>query len=263
MPKTDEGARPAHVASWLGVAGTVVVGAGIGLLVFLTLVGVLIDSDVNATIVLWVCVLLMLGVAAALWRTHNRYWRGLAFGLSGFWLGLILWLMVAALFSSPGMSTEEMDEERASILASGKPAYYLGEEAEGHDLEWVYPNGDAGAEGYQFGYGTKCEGGDSGCNSYIDVSTFSLARGYLNPYYCAPFESVLGVPAVTQDGTLVLFTGSSMIIIHELDTDDDHHGEVALARKLRPLGQTKVVTALPPPTPAVGKIIEQRCGQNP
>lgn len=219
MPTMYARARRVRVGSWLGVGGMVIGGIGVGLLVFFIMVGLLIDSDVNASIVFCFCLLLMFGVAAALWWTHNRYWRALALGLTGFWVVLTLWLVVGALFGTQGMSSEDMDQEKASILASGKPAYYLGEEAEGHDLEWVYPNGEFGAEGFQFGYGTKCEGGDSGCSSYIDVSTYSLSRGYLNPY-----------------------------------------SEAALARKLRPLGQSKVVTALPPPTQAVWEIVEQRCG---
>ena len=80
------------------------------------------------------------------------------------------------------MSPEDIAREKTSILAGDKPAFYLGEEAEGHDLGWVYPNGDACANGFTFGYGpTECGGEDSGCESDIYVHTLSMSRDNFSP----------------------------------------------------------------------------------
>lgn len=270
MPNTRLGIRGPWLGSGLGMAGMALVGVGVGALIFFSMVGVLMVSDVSGTGVLVVVGVLVLGVAVGLWLTHNRYWRGLALGLSGFWVVLPLWLVVDTVFENQDRA-EDREQQKAAILASGEPAYYLGEQAQGHDLDWVYANGDAGADGFTFGYGpSECGGEDSGCESDINVHTFSMSRDYFRAYSpCTRVKPVLGVPAATLpapaslDISLVLFTGNSMIMIQDLDTEDDQRGEMALVPKLRPLGQSRAATELPPPTPASLRFIDQVCGPVP
>jgi len=262
MPDTTVRIRGPLIVSGLGVAGMALVGVGVGISVFYGTAGLLMNSGVIGLVVVNV---LVHGVAFVLWLSHDRYARGLAVGLSGFWVGLFAWLLVtdpvAGSWRGPGMSAEDIATEKASILAGDKPAFYLGEEAEGHDLEWVYPDMGGSAKGFTFGYGSDCEVGDGGCVSDIYVRTFAPSRGYFRAYTsCTRVKPVLGVPAVAlSDYSLVLFTGNSMIVISDIATENDSRGEMELAASLRPLGQSKAVTELPPPTAELG-FVDQVCG---
>jgi hypothetical protein len=204
---------------------------------------------------------LALGPALPLWRSRGTRRRAIAGGMTVCWLSLVTSLMPAAL-QGAGLSDEEIDRATQQLVDAGTPAYSVGPEADGDDLDEIYPDGEYRARGVSVAYGLHCGGGDSGCTADIYVRTLSASELYLRTYGCEPLDDpVLGVPAVTRatDQTLILFTGNLLISIEDWDSDDPLESELALARQLRPLGESEPVTSLPAPTPATRAIVERSC----
>jgi len=157
-----------------------------------------------------------------------------------------------------GMTTEQLDLGKKQILESGQVAYFVGEEADGHELAFVvYPDGEFDAEGARFGYGTSCLGAD--CHEKVTLSTFSLSSDYLSMDVCERLQPVLGVPAAQLGESLIVFTEDWMVILTFDDRDGNLDKELALARELRVLGTTEPVVVLPPPTAAALSLIDRTC----
>jgi hypothetical protein len=241
------------LGAWWGAVGMVLAGVAGGLLVGVFTLNRLLNSEASFASILVGSTVLTAVVAIGLWLTNRRPWRSFAIGLSLCWVGLgVFW----ATAGDDGMSDEEIDREVAAIRAAGTPAYYLGDEANGHDLAVVSDDrGDFGSTGPSFGYGFTC--GDGGCLSDITVETLTVSRDYLDAYGCVRLEPVLGVPAAARDHWLVLFTGDSMVII--TDYDDDLEGELVLASGLRALGQREPAEALPPPSTELRALVDEVC----
>ena len=199
--------------------------------------------------------------AVALWWTHNRYWYGFAGGLIAPWAALMLFLQSVDDGGWP--TAEELDRKADRIAASGTPAYYLGENPRGNDLEDIVRDGEFGAHGVRVGYDFHCQG-DLGCDADISVDTLSMSPWCLREWRCERLDPVLGVPAVRLgNGDLTLFTGHSMISLADTESDDALEGELNLAPMLRAFGATDPVAALPAPEPAVLRSVEKLCTATP
>ena len=203
---------------------------------------------------------LVVGPAVALWWTHNRYWYGFAGGLIAPWAALMLFLLFG---DSSWPTDEELDRKVERIAASGTPAYYLGDNPRGNDLEDIYRNGKSGAHGVTVGYGYHCQG-DLGCTVDISVHTRSISPQYLRGGRCERLDPVLGVPAVRLGNqALNLFTGHSTISLADHESDNALEGELELAPMLRAFGDSGPSAALPAPEPAVLRSVEELCGPIP
>ena len=128
-----------------------------------------------------------------------------------------------------GMTSTQLDDQKQEILDSDQAAYFVGEDANGHELAFIfYPDGERNATGARFGYGTSCVGAD--CHEEVSVSTYSMSADYLDAYGCDRLPPVLGVPAARYGDSLVLFTDDDMIIINTFDdVDAKLDDELALA----------------------------------
>jgi hypothetical protein len=263
---TSPGRRRSWLA-WLGVLGWGLVGIASGLLAAAAAVLVsyaaTYESGTQITFV-WIgfaaFTALALGPAIALSRSRVTRRRALAGGMAACWIVVVAWAMPQAV-QGPGLSEEEIDRLTQQLVDSGTPAYSVGPEADGDDLDEIYRDGEYQARGVSVGYGLHCEGGDLGCSSDVYVRTFSMAPRYVRTYGCRSLDPILDVPAVTRgtDRTLILFTGSLLISIEDWDSDDPLESELALARQLRPLGESEPVTSLPAPTPRTRAFVERYC----
>lgn len=267
MKRAPSPRRRGSWLAWLGGLGWGLLGIAGGLLaaaaaVFLSYVATY-ENGTQTTFV-WigfgVFTVLALGPAIRLSRAHDARRRAVAGGMAACWVVLVAWAMPQAV-QGPGLSDEEIDQLTEQIVDSGTPAYSVGPEADGDDLDEIYRDGEYQARGVSVGYGLHCEGGDLGCSSDVYVRTFSMAPRYVRTYGCESLDPVLGVPAVTRgtDPTLILFTGSLLISIEDWDSDDPLESELALARQLRPLGESEPVTSLPAPTSRTRAFVERYC----
>lgn len=186
-----------------------------------------------------------------------------------------------------GASPDAIADAKAQILASGVPAYFVGDGANEHDLDDVQlddacyapenpgpvatdPGCDqrAGKQIAMFWYDESCEmGGEAGCWPSISIQTGPLSWD-LSDTPCRRLDPALGVPTAWLDegGSLdgpavVLFTGSSLVAIvtDETQEDGDLDQALELARLLRPLDATSAVTSLPPPSPQLLAAVDEAC----
>lgn len=174
--ESDSQAEPRSLGAWWGELGMVVAGVAGGLLVGVFTLDRFLNSDASSTSILVGSTVLTAVVAIGLSLTRRRPWRSFAIGLSLCWVGVgVFW----ATAGDDGMSDEEIDREVAAIREAGTPAYYLGDEADGHDLAVVSDDGgDFGATGPSFGYGFAC--GDGGWLSEVTVETLTVSRDHLD-----------------------------------------------------------------------------------
>jgi hypothetical protein len=150
---------------------------------------------------------LALGPALALWRTHNRYWYGVASGIMVGWVALVGLYGVLS-WMDEGANQERINRATQEIRASDTPAYYLGRSYDGLDLTHVEAAGsneDTPEDGAFFAYG-DCDagGGEGGCGPPIQIqngSTEALSRGALRG--CARVADVRGVPAILWGDAVV------------------------------------------------------------
>ena len=211
---------------------------------------------------------LALGPAGALWLTHGLRRRGVAVGLTAGWVAgaLLIWWIPSGFSMSP----EEIDRATAKILASGAPAYYLGDNADGHALSDLSEGPDGH---FDFSYG-PCRssagwGDDGGCSPAIQTHTAPLTQTMMQAYNaqgtgpCRRLEPVLDVPAAVLYGELTLFTGSSQVVLAYYDAGRDLGRELALARTMRPLEHPGSVKTLPPPSAEILAFVDKICGSVP
>lgn len=91
IPTQPTKTRRASLVSWLGVVGMVVAGIVVGLVVVdLTAAPLIMTTEMSDNSIFAVFSLETLVPAVALWLTRNRYWRGLAVGLTAVWLLLAI-----------------------------------------------------------------------------------------------------------------------------------------------------------------------------
>jgi hypothetical protein len=246
----------------LGLAGMVAVGA-VGAVPCLVIV-MIVTAD-SSWVTLVVFSVLALGPAIALWLTHGFRRRSFAVGLTAGWAAgaLLIWWIPSGFSMSP----EEIEQATAKILASGAPAYYLGENADVHTLSDL----SEGPDGYfDFSYG-PCRssagwGDDGGCSPALQVDTSPLTQAMMQAFStegtgpCRRLEPVLGVPAAVFYGELTLFTGSSQVVHAYYDAHRDLHRELALARTMRPLSHPGEVKTLPAPSAEILAFVNNKCG---
>jgi hypothetical protein len=201
--------------------------------------------------------------AALLGWLGNRSWRAFAFGLASFWVAgpLVIWWAER----DPGMDPAEINEVEARILAAERTAYFVGEEANGQDLDDVYFSDDV----ISFGYGESC--GQDFCS--FDTSIETIRRGPASQSWqmaqCQRLPPVRGVPTVELRGPnlinggpiVMLFTGHLRVAIETEGTrdDDDLDRAVDVAHQLRPLGTSSPQGSLPAPSPTLRAQVDQEC----
>jgi hypothetical protein len=195
--------------------------------------------------------------AAALWRKR----RGWAVGMGSTWtlavLAVFVWL--------PWWTVERAESE---VAASGNPAFYFGRQVDGHLLNDYYLANDQSNFFYGSCHPSRYDG-EGGCGNWdVSISTFwgyYVTLGGDSMANCTRVESVAGVPTVQvhsatlDDDQLILFTGESRIALDfagNLDIDQ----RLAIAREIRPVGQTQPATHLPEPTPNILAFLAQHCG---
>ena len=73
------------------------------------------------------------------------------------------------------------------------------------------------------------------------MRTLSMSRWYVDSYGCERLDAVLGVPAVKRrtDDTVILFTGRSLVSLEAWGSENPLESELALARRLRPPGESE------------------------
>lgn len=247
--------------SWLGVLGMGLIGLVWGLIAAVVIAFVFEGAGPDA---MWRLIgvysfLVLVPAGFACWA-HDRHMYGLAGGMSTCWLVVVVFAL-HPWGDEPAMSDREIDRETRRIVASGTPAYYVGDETGGQRLDEIYRDGEFGAKGVSVGYGLHCDGGDLGCSSDVYVRTLSMSRWYVDSYGCERLDPVLGVPAVkrTTDQTMILFTGRSLVSLEAWASESPLESELALARRLRPLGESEAVTTLPALTPSTLRYLDRHC----
>ena len=144
--------------SWLGIIAAGVAGIVVCLVLALFSADVTMYSDLVVTGIVFT--VLALGPALALWRTHSRYWYGVAAGV------VVGWVAVVGLFGvlswmDEGANQDRIDRATQEMRASGTPVYYLGRSYAGLDLtdvEAAGSNEEMPEDGAFFAYG-DCDGG--------------------------------------------------------------------------------------------------------
>ena len=208
----------------------------------------------------------MLGPAAALWLTRNRYWRALAVGLSGFWVVacvLLVWDPWAT------MDAGEVEAAKAEARAFGHPTFYLSDRVDGHPLNGYLLAPDQA----NFRYGDcpdLLNGPDEPCRWDVEIYNFwtDVTIGGDAIAGCTRQVPVAGVPTVYLhhevhiSDQIVLFTGDTEVSI-EVGGESSLKEKLRIAREVRPVGQSEAATSLPPPTPAILKYVERNCAPIP
>ena len=200
-----------------------------------------------------------------LWLSGNWYRRGTAIGLAVafFTATFVVW----GWHPWDTMSDKEVERAKAEVLASGHPAFYLGDEVEGYPLnEYDLHEGQA-----TFLYG-EChpspDDAEGGCTAW-DISIYNEWRdvtiGGDDLEGCVRQDSVAGVPTVYlahepsgSDDEVVLFTGDSRVAIG-FDADSIREEKLRIAREVRPVGAPEAATSLEPPDPRILSYLEKRC----
>lgn len=252
------------VGSWLGMAGMAVVGIAGGALalvaVFLVLLGF---EELTQTAAFVVFAGLTMFPSTILWLKGNRYLRGTAVGLAIAFLSATFVVMVWHPWDT--MSDEEVERAKAEVLASGHPAFYLGDEVEGFPLN-IY---ELDVEQANFFYGDcrPAEDADPEAECIADISIHNWwSEPYVGGYAkgaCVRQEAVAGVPTVHIDhresatDAVVLFTGDSQVTIEVADSSLEE--TLRIAREVRPVGAQEAATSLMPPTPDILSYVEKHC----
>jgi hypothetical protein len=256
-----EGLRPNSrrllVAAWLGTSAAVLAGLAVGVLAAVATLFVF-------YILPWwglvsVLALFTLGPAIAMWSQRTRYRLGFAAGLTVSWVMFTVAAFVT--LRDPGMSSEQLSRAESELIATHTPTYYLGEDADGNDLDEIAPDNS-------FWYGETCDmGGEAECGPTITVRTLPVAH-WDDSQPCQRRADVLGVPtAVLYDSgmpVLAVFTGRQRVSIGTYkDGLLDADRALVLARGLRPLQQSTPSTTLPPPLSWVLVYLSEACHAGP
>lgn len=165
------------------------------------------------------------------------------------------------------MSDEEVERAKAEVLASGHPAFYLGDEVEGYPLNEYILRGDQA--GFLYG---ECHPGpdvaEGGCTAW-DILIYNEWRdvtiGGDAIAGCVRQDAVAGVPTVYldheqsgSDDEVVLFTGDSLVTIG-FAADSSLEEKLRIAREVRPVGAPEAATSLEPPAPRILSYVEKHC----
>jgi hypothetical protein len=237
-----------------------IVGVVVGMVAWLATIAYAYDREMSWVSYLGVFTLLALAPAIALWLTRNRYWRGFAAGMTACWVAGLLLEWVDN--QNAGDSPEEIARVMQEVIDSGVPAYYFGEDADGHGLSWV----DSSGNQVQFNYGCHDyrTGDESDCQPDAVSLTKPVFRWSHSRDRCERLDPVLGVPTILLFNELTLFTGTSMVTIEAYNVEDpDPALALTLAGTLRPVGQSETATSLPPPEPEVLAFLKKKCGPRP
>jgi hypothetical protein len=249
------------VGSWLGITGMALVGIAGGALA-LVAAGFVTFGSGSDTAAFVVFAGLTVIPSTMLWRNGNRYRRGTAIGLAVAFLSATF--VVWGWHPWDTMSDEEVERAKAEVLASGHPAFYLGDEVEGYPLNEYFLG-----EGYaDFRYG-ECHpvpNSEGECvpdiaihNEWPDVRTGGdVIAG------CVRQAAVAGVPTVHLeheqlgfDNQVALFTGDSTVTIEVADSSLEE--KLRIAREVRPVGAREAATSLAPPTSVMLSYVEKHC----
>ena len=242
------------VAAWLRTTGAVLAGLAVGVLAAVATVWLFYSLPWWSMVS--VEAIFTLGPAILLWRRRSRYRRGFAAGLAV--SGLTVAVAASVTLRDPGMTSEQLRRAESELIAKHTTTYYLGEDADGNDLDEIVPGENS------FWYGETCDmGGEAECGPTITVSTMPVAT-WDDSQPCQRRADVLGVPtaALYDRGmpVLAVFTGMQRVSI-----GIDNHGlldvdrALTLARGLRPLQQATPSTTLEPPPAWVLAYLRKAC----
>ncbi len=163
------------------------------------------------------------------------------------------------------MPANEFGAVMSKVKAAGKPAYYLGSRVGDLPLTMLdLVEENAPAFQVEADYGT-CTAGDGGCSAPVVVSTNDW-RPDIEGTTCRRLDPQLGVPAGVLMGELTLVTAGLVVTVSDFrgrDGGDVVQPAVHLLPRLRSVGATQPVGALPPPDPAVAAWMDEVCGTTP
>lgn len=208
---------------------------------------------------------LTLAPALGMWFTKNRYLRGTAVGLAAAFFGVTYVVWVWHPWTT--MDGEEIARAEAEAIASGKPAFYLGDEVDGYHLNAYHLAPDQA----NFLYGEchpdpepPAEGGCTDWDVWINTSWRHLTIGGDAIAPCVRQEPVAGVPTVHLPDRLpeydevALFTGHSQVSI-SFAGEPSLEQKLRILRRVRPVGEFEAAASLPPPTPRIRAYVETHC----
>jgi hypothetical protein len=267
-PAARDTAAPPDVAGMLlmilaGVLVALLVGAGVFTLSPLAAQG---TGRTAATVVLvaGLITLLTLAPGIALRRGTAPSTRSLGTGLC---LGAAV-AVAAVLLSGVGSGGNPSRQQRADaaravrhLARTHHEAYYLGSRIGGQDLGAVTLFDGS----VMFGYGACDDDVEGECDRRLTVLSRPTAIADSdgeNFGRCRLLRPVLGVPAANLAGSLMVFTGSSMVEMTWMWPNSSRVGapREALARKLRAVGQRAAPRSLPSPDAGTRAFLNRHCG---
>ena len=255
--------------SWLGMAGMAILGVAAAGVAAIAAFAVAYGGGSNAT-VFTVFVGLTVIPAAILWFAGNRFVRAGAAGLAAAFLAVsayVLWSPWAT------MSDGEVERAKSEALASGNPAYYLGDEVDGYPLNDYYLGSDQANFFYGECHDNPDDAGGEGTPACIwDLEIYTswedVTIGGDAIAGCVRQAPVAGVPtARLRDPMLgvnevVLFTGKSQVTI-AVESEPGLEKQLEIAGEVRRVGDAGAATTLPPPRADILAYVEKNCGPVP
>ncbi len=255
--------------AWLGMAGMAIIGvaaAGIAIVAaFFAAFG-----GAGTVAVYAVFASLTAVPAIVLWLKGNRYLRASAAGLAASLLSASVYVLLSPWAT---MGEGEVERAKAEALASGHPAFYLGDEVKGYPLNDYY----LGSDQANFFYGecrqdpnTADDPDPPVCTWDIEVYTFwtDVTIGGDAIAGCVRQEPVAGVPtahlhdAMLGSNEVVLFTGKSQVTI-AVEAKPSVEEQLEIAGKVRRVGDAEPAASLPPPRPSSLSYVEENCAPIP
>ena len=253
--------------AWLGMVGMAIVGvASAGFAVVVAFVA----GYYGSSTLVFFAVFAGLTVipAAILWLIGNRYVRAGAVGLAVAFLSASLYWLWSPWAT---MSEGEVERAKAEALASGNPAFYLGDEVDGYPLN----DYNLGPDVFAFFYGEchedpdmagEVDEGSPACIWDVEVYTSweNVTIGGDAIAGCVRRAPVAGVPTVhlrdqeVGSNEVVLFTGKSQVRI-VVEAEPSVEEQLQLAGEVRRVGDTEAATSLPPPRWDILAYVEENC----
>ena len=210
------------------------------------------------------------GPALALRRASRRLLRGFSAGLGAGIVVALVTLLAAGVwtrFDPLAMRPDQIDAAVDALVADRREAFYLAEEADGHDLARVEE-----VDGLiWFEYGRCLDQTEEGCQRPVAVTSQPTAqfgsRGE-TAGTCERLQPILGVPVAIMSGQLMVFTGSSMVGITYWKRIPggfmpDEARQARLAYQLRAVGNPEPGQPLPAPDAATLAFVDKHCGSAP
>jgi hypothetical protein len=255
--------------AWLGMLGMGIVGvavAGIAVLAaFFVAYG---GAGTLAVYVVFAGLTVV--PAILLWLPGNRYLRAGAVGLAAAFLSasvLVLWSPWATL------SEGEVERAKSEALASGNPAFYLGDEVNGYPLNDYYLGPDQANFFYGECHDDPSTAGDPDpppCIWDVEVYTWwtAVTIGGDAIAGCVRQAPVAGVPTahlhdqVLGSNEVVIFTGKSQVTI-AVEAESSVEEQLEIARKVRRVGDAEPATSLASPRPNILAYFKYHCAPGP